>query len=195
MDTLFKEAEILKPQVEKAIEKVRYSCNPFVMSGRPINSRKVSLKHVNKEFNIEMQVKFLTIKHGDEKYEGFNIVNLNKTYGERCIVGSRSCQTVMSKFEESWPCRHGALSHFSAGRESCLPFFIKYLNGHNKRVDDQPARSSHKTGRAERSNGVFKTAVEKTSKEKTKADIDLLVSSLAIGDLPSSRIWFSGARR
>lgn len=176
LSSLFKEAGMLTPKIEKAIDKVTASCNACASSGRPANTRKISLKNVNKDFNTEVQADFLTVKFGTNKYELLNVVDCSTAYAERSIVNSRSAQSMMSKFEESWMCRHGAPQYFSADPEFCLPFFAKYRNGHGIHVNERPARSSHKNGRVERSNGVFKTVFEKLCKEKTKAGIELLVA-------------------
>lgn len=118
----------------------------------------------------------MTVKTEHGKYELINILDLGTGYGERAIVNSRSAEVMMSKFEEYWICRHGSQREFSADPEFCLPFFVKYLSGHNIKVNDRPARSSHKNGRIEGNNGVFKTVFDKMTKEKTKADIELLVA-------------------
>lgn len=43
-------------------------------------------------------------------------------------------------------------------------------------MNERPARSSHKNGRVQRSNETFKLVFAKLSKEKTNADINLLIS-------------------
>lgn len=168
-------AGMMAEKLKKAMNKVTSSCIPCAKSGRPANTRKLSLKYVNKDFNVEVKADFMTVRPGEGKYEILNIVDTSTGYGERSVVGSRSTETMMSKFEESWLCRHGAPEFFSGDPKFCQPFFVKYLGGNNKKVNERPDRSSHNDGRVERSNGVFKSVFEKISKEKTTADIYLLV--------------------
>lgn len=47
LQTLFEEAGLLTPKLEKAIEKVTVACTPCASRGRPSQTRKISLKHVN----------------------------------------------------------------------------------------------------------------------------------------------------
>lgn len=128
----------------------------------------------------------MTVKFRDGKYEILNVVDTGTAYEERIMVESRSAKTVMAKFEEIWLCRHGAPSNFSADPEFCQTFFTKYLAGHGTRVKERPARSSHKNGRVERSNGVFKSIFEKMAKENTTADIHLTIARVS---LPSNIIY------
>lgn len=176
LSTLFEDAGMMTDKVKKAIDKVTSSCIPCTKSGRPANSTKISLKHVNKDFNAEVQADFLTVKCSRGKYEILNIIDTSTGYGERSVVKSRSAEVMKSKFEEYWICRHGSPGQFSADPEFCQPFFVKYLNGHSIEVNERPARSSHKNGRVERNNGLFKSVFGKLSKEKTDADIDLIVA-------------------
>lgn len=114
---LLKEEGLLTPRIIKPIDKVTSSCIPCSPSGRPKNSKKLSLKHVNKDFNIEVQADFMTVKHEAKTYELLNITYLGTGYGEKCVVTSRPAAVMMSKFEETWICRHGSPTHFSADPE------------------------------------------------------------------------------
>lgn len=118
----------------------------------------------------------MTVKHDGNNYELLNVIDISKRYGERCVVTSRSEKVMMSKFEEIWMCQDGAPSQFRSDPEFTKPFFKKYLNVHNVVLNDRPARSSNNTSCVERNNGVFKSIFAKTSKENTKANIELLVA-------------------
>lgn len=76
LSQLFTEAGMMTPKIDKAIRKVTLSCNPCATSGRPANTRKISLGHVNQKFNIEIQTDLLTIKTDNRKYELINILDL-----------------------------------------------------------------------------------------------------------------------
>lgn len=174
---LFTEEEMMPEKLKQPVEKVKNACIPCAVSGRPANTNKLSLKHVNKRFNVEVQADFLTVKCDEGKYEVLNIVYTSTGYGERAVVESMSSEVMMSKLQEYWICRHGSPKLFSAYPEFCQYFFVKYLNGHVIKVNQRPARLSHKNGRVERSNSTFKSVFEKISKENSKADIELLIST------------------
>lgn len=103
--------------------KVTSSCNPCAGSGRPANPKKISLKHVNRESNMEVQADFFTIKLGNDNYELLNVVDCSTACGERAIVNSRSADSMLIKFDEIWLCLHGTPAEFSADPELCLTFF------------------------------------------------------------------------
>lgn len=176
LSRLFEEAGMLTPRIERARTKVTEACVSCAKSGRPKNSRKLSLKHVNTEFNNEVQADFMTVNHNGSKYEILNISDCSTAFVERSILKSRSAKVMMEKFVETWICRHGCPVQFSADPEFCQPFFIKYLNGHGTKTNERPAQSSHKNGRVERNNSLFKSIFEKMSKEKTHASAELLVA-------------------
>lgn len=163
-------------KMRKAIDKVISSCNMCASSGRPGNTTKLSLKHINKEFNNEVQADFLTIKTQERRYEVLNIVHTSTGYGKRTLVQSRSAANMLSKFEECWTYRQGSPQSFSAEPEFCQPFFVRYLHGQSTKINERPERSSHKNGRVERSNEKFISVVAKLFKEKTNVEISLLIS-------------------
>lgn len=102
----------------------------------------------------------MQVKYNGRKYEVLNIVDTNTAYGERIQVESIIAGVMMAKFEEIWLCRHGNPSSFSADLEFCMPFFANYLSIHGIEFKDRPARSSHRNGRVECSNGIFKSIFE-----------------------------------
>lgn len=97
------------------------------------------------------------MKSDERNYEIINIVDASRGFGDRTIVESRSAKVMVSKFEESWICRHGSPKSFSVDLEFCQPFFVKYLGGHGIQTNERPSRSSHKNRIVERSNGTFKS--------------------------------------
>lgn len=171
LQKLFEKAGMLTPKIKNAIKKVTTACNPCAWSGRPSKTRKISLKHVNEEFNVEVQADFMTAKFGQQNYEILNVIDTGTAYCECIVVESRNTKTMIAKFEEIWFCRHGAPSYFSADPEFCQPFPTKYLAGHGVKTMDKQARESNKNGRVERSNGVFKSIFEKMEKENIRPDI------------------------
>lgn len=82
-------------KLRKAIDKVTSACIPCASSGRPVNTKKLSLKQVNEEFNIEVEVDFCTFTTKEHKYKILNIVDTNRGSGERSIVNSRSADVMI----------------------------------------------------------------------------------------------------
>lgn len=50
----------------------------------------VSLRHMNKNFNVEVQDYFMTVKQVEGKYKILKIVDKSTGYGERSIGKSRN---------------------------------------------------------------------------------------------------------
>lgn len=62
-----------------------------------------------------------------------------------------------------WIYTHGAPKAFSAQHELCRSMIRSYLTAQGINVRPRPTRSSHKKGKVERKNGVFKIINVKTS--------------------------------
>lgn len=71
----------MTPTINKAITKVTSSCIPYTSSGRPAKTTELSMKHVNKECNNEVQANILTVKAEQSKHKGLNIVDAVTGYG------------------------------------------------------------------------------------------------------------------
>lgn len=70
------------------LTKVTKSCVLCAKSGRPKNVKKLSINHINKEFNNEVQADFMAVKHEGDKYEIVNISDSSTAFGERRILKS-----------------------------------------------------------------------------------------------------------
>lgn len=145
---------------EEACEKVFQSCEICVSSGRPCNSKKISLSHINEDFNEELQADFMVVYIKEKKYFVLNIVDVGRRYGERMIAESRGAAHLMEMMETEWTYHHGAPKRFGADPEFCKRFFEIFLKGHGIELKPRPARASYKNGRLERNNGVFKAVLE-----------------------------------
>lgn len=176
MKRLFKDARMGNRKVCEACDKVYEACDICTSSGRPHNSKKISLTHVNEGFNEEVQADYTVVYIKGEKYFVLNIVDAGTRYGERAIANSRDAATMMQMMETEWLYHHGAPKYFSADPEFCKPVFERFLAGHEITLRPRPSRSSHKNGRVERNNGVFKSVLSRLSKEQTNASPWTLVS-------------------
>lgn len=102
LQMMFEEAGVITPKIIKAIGKVTSACTPCASSRRSSKSRKISHKNMSEEFNIEVEVGYMTVKLRDAKYEILYVVNTSMAYGERITVKYRNTKTMMTKFEEIW---------------------------------------------------------------------------------------------
>lgn len=105
-----------------------------------------------------------------------NIADSVTNYGEREIVPSRSAAIMKNMLEKNWIYKHGAPKYFSADPEFTRPVLLKFLSTHGIETKVRPSRCSHKNGKIERSNGLFKAILERISKENTVASPHILVA-------------------
>lgn len=82
---------------------------------------------------------------------------------------------MMEKVEESWTCRH-APQNYSMLTQNFPAVLVKYRKGHNIKFNEQSAKLSHKSGRVETNNGLFKSIFEKLSKIKKREGIKFIVT-------------------
>lgn len=83
---------------------------------------------------------------------------------------------MKKSFEKELFFNHGAPKCFSADHEFCRPVSHRFLDTHHILLNYRPSISSHKTGRIERKNGVFKMVLEKLQKPDENATPKLLVA-------------------
>lgn len=176
MNSLLEDDIISTPGLSQACAKVYNACEICVSSGNPSIRKKVSLTHVNTAFNEETQADFVIVYIRGIKKEVMNIVDMGTNNGERKIAPSRNAQNMMQIFETEWLMRHVAPKQFSADPEFCRTLFKELLRGHGIQLNARLSRSCHKNGKVERNNGVFKTVLEKISKENTDASDELLIA-------------------
>lgn len=169
MISLLKDAGLEGPEYKRACQKVFDSCGICASSVRPADKAKVSLAHVNKSFNSEIQADFVTVYIRDEKFEVINIIDVGTRYGERSIAPCRDGRTMMEIVETRWLYQHGDPKRFSADPEFCKEFFKRFLDSYDIHLMERPSRSSSKNGVVERNNGTFKLVLNKLAKELTSA--------------------------
>lgn len=165
-----------KAKIFEACSKVFSACAICAASGRPADKRKVSTTHLNAAFNEEVQSDFFYVYIREKKYEILNMIDLGTRYGERAMTTSRSADEIKRMFEIFWFYRHGAPRNFSADHEFCRPVLKRFLDTHAIKLNPRPSRSSNKTGRVERNNGLFKMVLERLQKADTKATPELLIA-------------------
>lgn len=74
---LFDEAGMNTLKIRKEIGKFTSAFMPCISSCRPPQSRKISLKHVIKHINVDINAYFMTIKYKGNRHKVINVVNTN----------------------------------------------------------------------------------------------------------------------
>lgn len=173
---ILKDVGRLDADAARACDEVTESCGICASTGRPAQHRKVSLTHVNSAFNGELQADFTVVFINGGKYEVLNLNDAGTRYGERTIATTRSAEAIKTIFEQAWLYQHGAPTRFSSDPEFCRPVLRRFLEGHGVTVLPRPSRSSHKNGRVERNNGVFKLIVERVARADANASPATIVA-------------------
>lgn len=77
-------------RIADACRQVYDACDLCAMTGRPIPNRKISTRHVNEAFDMEVQADFTYVRIHRERCELLNIVDIGTRYGERSLTASRA---------------------------------------------------------------------------------------------------------
>lgn len=175
MNQLLEDANVSDHATMELCRKVFKACDVCAQTGRPSAKKKISISHVNEAFNQSIEADFLVAYIKGEKYIILNIICMGTNYGERVIVKNRSAGIMVSALESEWLYHHGAPRYFASDPEFCNTQMNSFLSAHQVELQCRPSRSSHKNGKVERNNGIFKNILERLSKEKTVANEHLLV--------------------
>ena len=174
--SILNDAGVLNEELSDYCEEVHNSCDICASSGRPAHRKKVSITHVNEEFNVSVSADFLVAYIGEHKFEIINIVDMGTNYGERTIVSRRTADEMKHKLETDWLYHHGAPQEFSADPEFTTPTLKRFLKSHAIEVKERPSRSSSKNGKVERNNGLFKLILSRIARENTCSPPQTLVA-------------------
>lgn len=176
MKNLLRSAGDLSKEMIEACDKVYDAC-PIRASGRrPAKSGKVSMTHISTAFNDEVRADCMYTCIQGRKQEVPYIVDTGTKYGERVIVTSRLGDVIKNLFEKSSFYSNGASKYFSADYEFCRPKLREFMEKHELKVIKRPARSSYKSGRVERNNGVFKNVLAKIERAGPRCDPETIIA-------------------
>ena len=177
MRRLLKLSNKYNPFVEAAIKKVISSCGICVQSGRPLPSKKVSIKHIDKDFNNTVFVDFFYAEHGvpQKTYMFLHARCASTGYSEVSHVSSRDMKVAAATFDSIWISTHGAPKCVGGDPEFDKAPFTKLLNQHSIRWEPRPARRHNQVGVVERKNQVLKNIMLRLS----LADPNMGLNSLA----------------
>ena len=117
MKELCRGAGMMTAELGKAIEEVCAACEVCAKNGAPKHSRKVSLTHVNEEFNEELQLDSLFPNIRRARVTVINLTDAGTGYSEFGIAPNRSMAAIITLIETLWICRHGTPKIISADDE------------------------------------------------------------------------------
>lgn len=176
---LCKDANMMTDELEQAIVKVFTACEICTKNGRPKPSRKVSLTHVNEEFNQELQMDFFYSEIKGKRRTVMNITDTGTAFTELSIADDRTMKTIIRTIESIWIHSHGAPVAVSADDEYNRAPLKNYLSAHGIEFKPRPDRRHNKLGIVERKNGTVKTILRKLDDEISDADATTIVSRAA----------------
>lgn len=84
------------------------------------------------------------------------------------LATSRAGDEMKRMFEVLWFYPHGAPVRFTADHGFCIPSLARFLELHGVTVKPKSSRSSIKSGKVERNNGVFKCIVDITKNQSLR---------------------------
>lgn len=108
-------------------------------------------------------------------YEILMIIDVGTNYEERTLTKSRTADEMKIFFETKCFYHYRARKHFSTDHEFCRPVLHNILNKNDIILNPRPSRSSQKTGRIERNNGVFNLIIELMQKEEENGTPETLI--------------------
>lgn len=127
MKSILQDAGRLDEVSSRACDEVFNPCPVCGTTGRPSRHWKVSITHVNSEFNQELQAYFVVVYIPGAKYEVLNFNDTDTRYGERAIYTTLSAESINNMFETNRMYHDGAPKRFSADPELCRTVMRRFL--------------------------------------------------------------------
>ena len=176
MRDLCKDGGILNDELDNAIERVVSACDICTKNGRPKPTTKVSLSHVNEDFNEELQINFAYATVKESRLIFMVMTDVGTGYSETAIASDRKQETISTLIETKWICHHGAPKRISADDEYNRSHLISYLRTHDITFCPRPARRHNKTGKVEQRIGTIKAILRKLNDEQTSASPETIIA-------------------
>lgn len=184
-----RQAGILTPALQEAIENVHAACDICTSSGRPKSSSKISLAHVNEAFNMEVQVDFCFEFIKDRRQTIFLITDTGTGFTEGAITAKRNLDDMCKLFEQLWIFKHGAPTSLSADDEYNRGKMRSFLESHYITFKQRPTRRHNKTGIIERKVQTVKSIIRKIDREiSNNTSEEIVTRAIFLSNL------FSGSR-
>jgi len=176
MVKICKMAGILNEKIRQALQEAFESCEVCCRTGRPKDSKKVSITHLDSAFNASVQVDFFFPYVQDKTITVFHARDRATGYSELEVVPSRDLSAAALAFDRMWMSRHGAPSSVSGDPEFNRSAFKEMLSEHGIQFDARPARRHNKLGSVERKNGVLRPIIQRVSMQSPDLDLHTIVA-------------------
>lgn len=140
------------PEIEEEVRKLSENCIVCSNSGFPAPSKKISISHVNKALNVEIQIDFTFCEIRGSQYTVLHIVDTGTGYSEGAITNDRNAGTIVYTVEMEWLHRHGRPERLSADDELNSKAVRRFASSQGIAYKPRPVRRHNKTGILERKN-------------------------------------------
>lgn len=144
--------------------------------GLPEISRNISLTHIFKAFNNEIQADFMFASVRSTKYCVLHVVDTGTEYSETSIKNSRSAEAMASLLEIIWINLHGTPTSYSAESELTRGPMVQFLKGHGIKLNDRPIRRHDKTRTVEWKHWTIKTILERLRNDLSRFSDAIIIS-------------------
>lgn len=157
-------------ELQNAITNTCEMCEVCAKTGPPAHSKKLSLTHVNQNFNDEIQADFLFAKIRNETFTVIHYVDTGTAFSEGTVVTDRKASTVITQFDALWLYKHGAPNALSGDDEFNRRPITKALSERGVVFRGRPSRRHNKVGIVERKNGTIKRILERLQMDEKSED-------------------------
>lgn len=175
MKRICHEAGWLTPELTDAIITVANECPSCAMSGTPAPSKKLSINHINQDFNEEVQVDFTYLSLGGKTHTAIHVVDVGTAYSELRMVDSRRADKLIDNLDLIWFYHHGMPTLLSADDEFNRQPIRTALKERSIVFKPRPTRRHNKCGIVERKNGTIKRILERLANGDTTGGKEIVV--------------------
>ena len=165
MKTLCKRAGVLNRVLSTAIDEAFRRCNSCQSTGRPLQSRKVSLSKILASFNDHVQVDFVYITELSGTKPILHMVDVHTGFSATALPGCRDINVAARAMESVWFSTHGAPTKLSGDPEFLNNKFKKAMDRFGIMIEQRAARRHQKIGTVERKNSILRRLVQCITKD------------------------------
>ena len=164
MKTICNRAGVLTREIEAALAEAFEKCTSCKQTGRPLNSRSVSLGKVLAEFNSHVQIDFLYVTEIGPK-PILHVIDTHSSLSATALSPSRDIGVAARTIEQIWINTHGPPAKISGDPEFVNNKFAKLMERFSITIEPRAARRHQKIGIVERKNAVVRTLIQRLLKD------------------------------
>lgn len=170
-----KDAGWNNPELEEAIRLVSDNCPSCALTGPPTPTKKISLKHVNENFNNEIQIDFTYFDIRGQTCPALHVADTGTGYSEVKLVNTRRADEMITVLDEIWFYTHGVPVLLSGDDEFNRKPVRDALEERTIGFKPRPTRRHNKCGIIERKNGTIKRVLDRIVKADSASSAATLV--------------------